>query len=53
MEGQVHAGATHTTQELGKTGNPLVIKGVERIESILLPRQDVRLDAASCGAIST
>jgi hypothetical protein len=45
MEGQVHAGATHTTQELGKTGNPLVIKGVERIESILLPRQDVRLDA--------
>lgn len=45
MDGRVHAGATHTTQELGKTGNPLVIKGVERIESILLQRQDVRLDA--------
>jgi len=45
MDGQVHAGTIHTTQELGKTGNPLVIKGVERIESIVLQRQDLRLDA--------
>lgn len=36
MDCQIHSGTTHTTQELGKTGNPLVIKGVEGIESILL-----------------
>lgn len=45
MDGQVHAGAVHTTQELGRTGNPLVIKGVERIESIVLQRPEVRIDA--------
>jgi len=45
MDGHVHAAAIHTTQELGKTGNPLVIKGVERIEAINLPGNDVRRDA--------
>lgn len=45
MEVQVQTGALHTTQELGRTGNPLVIKGVQRIESIVLQRQEVRLDA--------
>lgn len=45
MDGQVHAGAIHTTQELGRTGNPLVIKGVERIELINVPGEDVRRDA--------
>jgi hypothetical protein len=45
MDCYVHAGAIHTTQEVGKTGNPLVIKGVERIESIVLPGEDVRRDA--------
>lgn len=44
MEGSVHAPVIHTTQEVGRTGNPLVIKGVERIESIVLQRDDVRLD---------
>lgn len=44
MEGSVHAAVIHTTQELGRTGNPLVIKGVERIESIVLQRDEVRLD---------
>lgn len=45
IDGRVHAGAIHTTQEVGKTGNPLVIKGVERIEAINLPGEDVRRDA--------
>jgi hypothetical protein len=45
MGGQAHAGPIHTTQELGKTGNPLVIKGVGRIEAIKLPGEDVRRDA--------
>lgn len=45
MHDQRQAGATHTLQELGITGNPLVIKGVERIEAIVLQGQDVRLDA--------
>lgn len=45
MDCHVPAGTTHTTQEVGRTGNPLVIKGVERIESIVLPGEDVRRDA--------
>lgn len=45
MEGPVHPAVTHTIQELGRTGNPLVIKGVARIESIVLSREEVRLDA--------
>jgi len=45
MEGAVHSAVTHTIQELGRTGNPLVIKGVARIESIVLSREEVRLDA--------
>ncbi|WP_076572985.1 hypothetical protein [Janthinobacterium sp. TND4EL3] len=46
MDGQVLACTIRTTPEVGKnTGNPLVIKGVERIESIILPGDDIRLDA--------
>ena len=45
MDGQVHAGSTHTTLERGKTGNPLVIKGVERIEAVTRPGKDVRRNA--------
>lgn len=46
MDGQALTGTIHTTPEVGKnTGNPLVIKGVERIESIILPGDDIRLDA--------
>lgn len=45
MDGPAHAAATYSTQELGRTGNPLVIKGVERIESIKLQGEDVRVDA--------
>ena len=45
MEGRVQGGAIYTTPEVGKTGNPLVIKGVERIEAINLPGEDVRVDA--------
>lgn len=44
MEVPEHAAVTHVTHELGRTGNPLVIKGVERIESIVLTKEDVRLD---------
>ena len=45
MEGRERTLGIHTTQELGKTGNPLVIKGVERIESIIVQRPDLRRDA--------
>lgn len=45
MDGQVQSGAIHTTPEVGKTGNPLVIKGVDRIESINLQGEDKRRDA--------
>jgi len=45
MEGPVQPAVTYTIQELGRTGNPLVIKGVARIESIVLSREEVRLDA--------
>jgi len=45
MDGQVQQGTIYTTQELGRTGNPLVIKGVQRIESIVLQRTEIRLDA--------
>lgn len=46
MEGSLIPGITHTTLEVGRnTGIPLVIKGVERIESILIPGADVRRDA--------
>lgn len=46
MEDQVLVGTIHTTPEVGKnTGNPLVIKGVERIESIILSGEDIRLNA--------
>lgn len=46
MDRQTERVAIHTTQEVGKTGQPLVIKGVERIEAIILQRPDVRMDAA-------
>lgn len=45
MEVPVHAAVIRTTQERGRDGNPLVIKGVERIESLVLQRDDVRLNA--------
>lgn len=45
MEGQVRVGPIYTTQERSKTGNPLVIKGVERIEAVNIPGNDVRRDA--------
>lgn len=45
MDRQAHAVAIHTTQEVGKTGQPLVIKGVERIEAIILQREEIRRDA--------
>jgi hypothetical protein len=45
MECQVPAGPVHTTPEVGKTGKPLVIKGVERIEAIILQDEDCRRDA--------
>lgn len=45
MERQDHASVVHTTPELGRLGNPLVIKGVERIEAIVLPGEDVRRQA--------
>lgn len=45
MSDQTQAVARHTISEVGKNGNPLVIKGVERIESINLPGDDIRRDA--------
>jgi hypothetical protein len=45
MDDQVTTIPIHTTPEKGKTGNPLVIKGVERIESIILQREEIRRDA--------
>lgn len=45
MDGPAPAAATYNTQELGRTGNPLVIKGVQRIESIKIQGEDVRIDA--------
>ena len=45
MDGREQPLVIHTIQELGKTGNPLVIKGVERIESIVIKGEDRRRDA--------
>ena len=45
MEDQTHTVAMYTTQEVGRTRQPLVIKGVERIESIILHRPELRRDA--------
>jgi hypothetical protein len=45
MSGQAQAVARHTISEVGKNGNPLVVKGVERIESINLAGDDIRRDA--------
>jgi hypothetical protein len=45
MDDQATTITIHTTPEVGKTGNPLVIKGVERIDSIILQREDTRRDA--------
>lgn len=42
---QYQIDAIHTTPELGKFGQPLVIKGVERIEAIVLPGEKVRREA--------
>lgn len=44
MDRQTEGVAIHTTQELGVTGQPLVIKGVERIEAIILQRPELRMD---------
>lgn len=45
MSGQSRAVPMHTISVVGKDGKPLVIKGVERIESIILSGTDVRRDA--------
>jgi hypothetical protein len=45
MDSPAHGPVIHTTPEVGKTGNPLVIKGVERIEATNVPGEDVRRDA--------
>lgn len=45
MEQEGQPAVLHTTQETGRHGNPLVIKGVARIESIVLQGPDVRRDA--------
>lgn len=45
MDRQTEAVSIHTTPQLGRTGQPLVIKGVQRIEAIVLQRPDVRRDA--------
>lgn len=46
MDAQPCAGITRTTQEVGKnTGIPLVIKGVDRVEMIVVHGEDDRRDA--------
>jgi len=45
MQRQDYTDGIHTTPELGKLGHPLVIKGVERIEAIILPDEAVRREA--------